>query len=90
MAIATAVDDIEFAELRGHLDVSDSVLSKHLAALATAGYVRLRKGVRSGRRTTWIAATGAGRKAFRGHVQALRELIGSVGTAVDEERIGNP
>jgi DNA-binding MarR family transcriptional regulator len=71
----SAVSEAEFATLREALGVSDSVLSKHLSALAEAGYVRSRKGVQAGRRTTWIALTGAGRKALRSHVAALRRLI---------------
>ena len=43
--------------------------------LADAGYVRLRKGTRDGRRTTWVALTNPGRKALRAHVAALRRLI---------------
>jgi DNA-binding MarR family transcriptional regulator len=71
----SAVSEAEFATLREALGVSDSVLSKHISALADAGYVRSRKGVQAGRRTTWIALTGAGRKALRSHVAALRRLI---------------
>jgi DNA-binding MarR family transcriptional regulator len=71
----SAVSEAEFATLRAVLEVSDSVLSKHISALADAGYVHTRKAVRSGRRTTWIALTGAGRTALRDHVAALRELI---------------
>jgi DNA-binding MarR family transcriptional regulator len=71
----SAVSEAEFATLRGVLEVSDSVLSKHLSALAEAGYVRSRKGVRAGRRTTWISLTSAGREALRAHVAALRRLI---------------
>jgi DNA-binding MarR family transcriptional regulator len=71
----SAVSEAEFATLREALEVSDSVLSKHISALAEAGYVRSRKGVRSGRRTTWIELTDAGRSALREHVAALRELI---------------
>ena len=74
----SAVSEAEFARLREVLDVSDSVLSKHLSALADAGYVRIRKGVRAGRRTTWIGLTSAGRKALREHVAALRQLIDAV------------
>lgn len=74
----SAVSEAEFATLRAVLEVSDSVLSKHLSALADAGYVRIRKGVQAGRRTTWIALTGAGRKALRDHVAALRRLIDAV------------
>ena len=45
----TAVSEAEFATLRDALDVSDSVLSKHVSALAAEGYVRSRKGVHAGR-----------------------------------------
>ena len=75
MTTLSAVSEAEFATLRTALEVSDSVLSKHLSALADAGYVRIRKGALSGRRTTWIALTAKGRKALRGHVAALRRLI---------------
>ena len=71
----SAVSEAEFATLRNILDVSDSVLSKHVSALADAGYVHSRKGVREGRRTTWIGLTSTGRKALREHVAALRRLI---------------
>ena len=71
----SAVSEAEFATLREALGVSDSVLSKHLSALAEAGYVHSRKGVQAGRRTTWIALTSAGREALRSHVAALRRLI---------------
>lgn len=71
----SAVSEAEFATLRTALQVSDSVLSKHVTTLANAGYVRSRKGVRAGRRTTWLALTDAGRAALRDHVAALRRLI---------------
>jgi DNA-binding MarR family transcriptional regulator len=74
----SAVSEAEFATLRAVLDVSDSVLSKHVSALADAGYVRSRKGVRAGRRTTWIGLTSAGRQALSEHVAALRRLIDGV------------
>lgn len=78
MTTLSAVSEAEFATLRAALEVSDSVLSKHLSALAEAGYVRMRKGVLAGRRTTWIALTTTGRKALREHVAALRRLIDKV------------
>ena len=78
MTTLSAVSEAEFATLRTALEVSDSVLSKHLSALADAGYVRIRKGMRDGRRTTWIALTTSGRKALRDHVAALRRLIDQV------------
>ena len=74
----SAVSEAEFTTLRAAVEVSDSVLSKHIAALADAGYVRSRKAVQAGRRTTWIALTSAGRQALREHVTALRALIDAV------------
>jgi DNA-binding MarR family transcriptional regulator len=71
----TAVTEIEFAVLRDRLGVSDSVLSKHIAALVEAGYLRSRKGTHQGRRTTWVAISPTGRKVLRNHVAALRDII---------------
>jgi len=78
MTMLTAVSEAEFATLRENLAVSDSVLSKHVSALAADGYVRNRKGMHVGRRTTWISLTPAGRAALTSHVAALRELIAGV------------
>ena len=76
----SAVSEAEFATLRAALEVSDSVLSKHtVSALADAGYVRSRKGVKAGRRTTWIGLDQHQPKALREHVAALpSRLIDSV------------
>jgi DNA-binding MarR family transcriptional regulator len=78
MTTLTAVSEVEFATLREALDVADSVLSKHIALLAGAGYVRSRKGVHLGRRTTWVSITPKGRTVLRRHVAALREIIEGV------------
>ena len=78
MSMLTAVSEAEFATMRDTLDVSDSVLSKHLGALEEVGYLRRRKGVLRGRRTTWISLTATGRKAVSAHVAALRALIDGI------------
>jgi DNA-binding MarR family transcriptional regulator len=78
MTMLTAVSEAEFSTLRDSLDVSDSVLSKHVAALAGVDYVKSRKGVHVGHRTTWISLTTKGRKALSAHVAVLRELIAGV------------
>ena len=78
MTTLSAVSEAEFATLREALEVSDSVLSKHLAALGEAGYVRVRKGVHLGRRTTWASLTTTGRTAVGDHVAVLRALIADV------------
>ena len=78
MTMLTAVSEAEFSTLRDSLDVSDSVLSKHVAAIVTVAYVKSRKGVHLGHRTTWISLTNKGRKALSAHVAVLRELIAGV------------
>jgi DNA-binding MarR family transcriptional regulator len=79
MVTLTAASEAEFSTIRDALEVSDSVLSKHLSALEAVNYVKRRKGVHRGRRTTWIALTPRGRKALYAHVAALQELIGGMG-----------
>ena len=74
----TAVSEAEFATIRKALQVSDSVLSKHVTALEGAGYVKRRKGVHQGRRTTWISLSSRGRRALSTHVAALRELTDGI------------
>ena len=74
MALLADVSEMEFGIARDVLSVSDSVLSKHLAQLGDAGYIELRKATVNTRQRTWIVATAAGRRAFKGHVAALQAL----------------
>lgn len=74
MGIATTVKEVEFATLRDRLGVSDSVLSKHLAALTAEGYLSLRKSKFAGRQRTWISITDAGTDALERHVTVLQAL----------------
>ncbi len=84
MAVLAGVQDAEFALLRQTTEVSDSVLSKHLAQLAEAGYVRLRKAAQNGRQRTWASLTREGRRAFIAHVRTLQALA----RVVDEMAAG--
>jgi DNA-binding MarR family transcriptional regulator len=74
MAVLAGVQDAEFALLRDTVQVSDSVLSKHLSQLAEAGYIRVRKAAQDGRQRTWASLTREGRRAFTAHVKALQAL----------------
>jgi DNA-binding MarR family transcriptional regulator len=78
MAVLAGVHDAEFALLRDTVQVSDSVLSKHLSQLAEAGYIRLRKAPQDGRQRTWASLTREGRRAFTAHVKALQALANIV------------
>lgn len=77
-ALAARVETVSFAFLREQLDVSDSVLSKHLSALESAGYVALVKRSEAARQRTWISLTRRGRDAFAEHVTELRRLAESL------------
>lgn len=77
-ALLAKVSEMEFAKLRELVEVSDSVLSKHLAALAEAGYVKLRKAAEAGRQRTWASLSGTGRAALSRHVAALRAVVADI------------
>jgi DNA-binding MarR family transcriptional regulator len=77
-AVLAQAREAEFALLKDITGTSDSVMSKHLAALADAGYVALRKAATGGRQRTWASLTGSGRAAFRRHVKALESLAATV------------
>ena len=77
-SMLSAASEVEFSALREALDVSDSVLSKLVSALAEVDYVRSRKGLHQGRRTTWVSLTRDGDRALKAHVTALREIIAMV------------
>src|SRR5579859_2103381 len=69
------VREIEFGTLLTLLDLSKSVLSKHLSVLADAGYVTQRRAVRDTRQRVWVRLTDTGRTAYQGHVAALRRIV---------------
>jgi DNA-binding MarR family transcriptional regulator len=71
------VDTMDFATIREALDVSESVLSKHIKTLEEAGLVALSKTPSEGRVRTWLSLTGAGRKALKGHLAALKTMMAS-------------
>ncbi|WP_137160947.1 transcriptional regulator [Blastococcus sp. CCUG 61487] len=74
--LLAAVDVMDFAAVREHVGVSDSVLSKHVRQLEEAGYVSVRKATRASRVRTSLSLTPAGRAAFEAHVAELRRITG--------------
>ncbi|GAA5048468.1 hypothetical protein GCM10023208_05700 [Erythrobacter westpacificensis] len=81
-AMLGKVEEAEFATIRELVEVSDSVLSKHLSALSDADYVKISKAARDGRQRTWAQLTPKGRKAFARHMRALHELAAAAEQAV--------
>ena len=77
-AMLATTAEMEFKILREILDVSDSVLSKHIKSLEDVNYVLRAKRTEMGRQHTWLSLSSDGRKAYNGHVKALQEIVGSV------------
>jgi DNA-binding MarR family transcriptional regulator len=75
-ALLDAAGEAEFGLVQKQLDVSASVLSKHVTVLMGAGYVEQRKAVRDTRQRGWLRLTRRGRDAYRGHLAALRAIVG--------------
>jgi DNA-binding MarR family transcriptional regulator len=75
MAALRHADAVHFGLLRDTVEVSDSLLSKHLASLETAGYVEVTKGYAGRRPRTWYSLTTKGQEAFDAYIAALREIV---------------
>lgn len=73
-----AVDTIDFATVREALDVSESVLSKHVKTLEEAGYVKVKKAASEGRQRTWLSLSKSGREALKAHLAALKAMMAGV------------
>lgn len=76
MSALRTADQVHFTLLRDTLEVSDSLLSKHVAALDEAGYVEVTKGYVGKKPRTWYSLTERGRHAFDTYVATLREIVG--------------
>ena len=76
-AALAPVREVEFAAMLTVLGISKSALSKHVSALADAGYVAQRRAVRDTRQRVWLSLTADGRSAYQGHVAALRKIVGT-------------
>ncbi len=74
MAALAATDKTDFRFLRDTLEVSDSLLSKHVLTLEQAGYVQVEKTFEGKRARTWLSLSKAGRRAFRDYVATLKQL----------------
>ncbi|MBT2526611.1 transcriptional regulator [Streptomyces sp. ISL-99] len=75
-ALLDTAGEAEFALLQRRLDVSASVLSKHVTVLMEAGYVEQRKAVRDTRQRVWLRLTRRGRETYQAHLAALRAIVG--------------
>ena len=76
VAALAGADLAEFSFVRDAVDVSDSVLSKQVSTLESAGIVKVKKGYVGKRPRTWLSLTAFGRRAFAEHLAALHDIAG--------------
>ncbi|MFE3461973.1 transcriptional regulator [Nocardiopsis aegyptia] len=74
-AMLSAADQVEFGTVQEQLQVSASVLSKHVSVLMDKGYLRQSRATRERRRRVWLSLTEQGRSAYDAHVAALRAIV---------------
>jgi DNA-binding MarR family transcriptional regulator len=89
-AMLSPVRSLAFSDLRDGLEISDSVLSKHLSALAAAGYVEVSRVRWDSRSRRQVTLTKPGRTALRGHLAALQAIAAAAEPAVPEEPSPTP
>jgi DNA-binding MarR family transcriptional regulator len=77
LAFLSGCKEAEFSAVRDHCGVSDPTLSKAVAALESAGYLRVKKGYVGKFPRTWLAVTPTGRTALSAYLAALDTIVSS-------------
>ena len=72
-------DEINFNDLKELIQVTDGNLASHLKTLEESGYVKVQKGFIGRKTNTTYSVTKAGEKAFKAHIEALEQMIKSMG-----------
>src|SRR6476469_2953318 len=71
--------EINFNDLKELIQVTDGNLASHIKALEESGYIKVHKGFIGKKNNTTYAATKAEEKAFKRHLDALEQMIKSLG-----------
>ena len=77
-ALLSPLEQVEFRVIRDELDVSDSVLSKHIKQLKDVGYIKQKISKVNGRGRRWFHLTTKGRRAFEMHVEELKRIVSNL------------
>lgn len=89
-AMLSPVRSLPFSDVRDSLEISDSVLSKHLSALAAAGYVEVSRVRANSRSRRQVALTKPGRAALHGHLAALQAIAAAAAIAEEPSDAPGP
>jgi len=66
---------IDFNTLKENLNLTDGNLASHIRALENKEYIKVNKKFAGRKTLTTYQTTNKGRKAFKGHLNALEKLI---------------
>jgi DNA-binding MarR family transcriptional regulator len=77
MAALSAVEQLEFNDLKAQLGLTDGNLSTHLTALEKAGYIGIEKSFRDKKPLTSVGMTAKGRKAMTNYLNILEGMLAS-------------
>jgi DNA-binding MarR family transcriptional regulator len=76
MATVSMAGETDFRFLRETLEISDSLLSKHMSQLEASGYINVVKGFVGKRSSTWYSLTDIGSAAFARYRVNLGHILG--------------
>ena len=76
LMVNTAVNFIDLKEL---IQVTDGNLASHLKTLEESKYIKVQKGFIGRKTNTTYSVSKAGEKAFKSHLDALEQMIKSMG-----------
>lgn len=68
-------EQVDFSFLKTKLELTDGNLGAHLTTLEESAYIEVEKTFVAKRPKTFLKVTKAGRRAFDGHVAALRSIL---------------
>jgi DNA-binding MarR family transcriptional regulator len=71
--------EVNFNELKELIGVTDGNLASHLKTLEEKGYIKVQKGFIGRKTNTIYSITRPGEKAFKQHIEALEQMIKSIG-----------
>lgn len=75
MAYLSGAGSADFNGLKAKLQLTDGNLSAHLRKLEDTGFVAIDKSFVDRKPLTRVSITEAGRKAFRGYLDAMARLV---------------
>ncbi len=72
-------EEVNFNELKELIQVTDGNLASHLKTLEESGFIKVQKGFIGRKTNTTYNVTKSGEKAFKLHLDALEQMIRSLG-----------